>query len=319
MITAILLTLAGLVLLGWSADKFIGGAAAVAALLGISPTLIGLTIVAIGSSAPEMLVGVIAASEGAGDIVVGNVIGSNITNIALVLGCSALIAPLTTDNAILKREIPQLLLVTLLAAGLLVDGHLDQLDGTILFVGLAVFMIWLIRQGMQQSKSGKAPEVDMPDPMQPKQAWFWLVAGMILLPMGSKMLVSGAVDLARLAGLSELLIGLTIIAIGTSLPELAAAVSSARKGHGEMAIGAVVGSNIFNILAVLGIPGLISPSNVASEAIYRDLPAMVGLTLLLALFLMHGRHRQQLSRRQGALLLSLFIGYMTLLGFQSVS
>ena len=242
----IALGLAGLV---WSSDKFVEGAAAIANHAGMSPLLIGMTIVSLGTSAPEIVVSIMASLSGSGELAVGNALGSNITNIGLVLGVTLLIRSIAIDASTTKRELPQMVIVTLLAGALMVDGVLSIVDGALLLFGLVIFLTLLARRGATPDGS-----VDSDPELTPLKAWGVFFLGLVLLVISSRLLVVGAVNIATALGVSELIIGLTIVAIGTSLPELAASVMSALKGHSDIAIGAIVGSNVFNLLVVLAGP-----------------------------------------------------------------
>lgn len=316
--------LLGLVVLVWSADRFVLGASAVARNYGISPLIIGMTILGFGTSAPEMLVSGMAAWEGNPTIGVGNALGSNITNIALVLGFTAIVSPMVVRSKVLKREFPLLFLVMGLAAVLMIDNDLSRVDGFILLSGVVVMLWWMIRLARQEQATGEEPleaefDDEVPADMSTGRALFWLVLGLVLLMVSSRLLVWGAVNVAHYFGVSDLIIGLTIIAIGTSLPELAATVSAALKKEHEMAIGNIIGSNLFNILAVLALPGIIMPTVLEPEVMSRDFVVMAVLTV--ALFLMaYGFKGKdgQINRIEGAVLLASFIGYMVMLYFSVV-
>lgn len=300
----------GFVVLVWAADRFVLGAAAVARNLGVSPLVIGLTIVGFGTSAPEMLVSAIAAATGSTDISVGNVIGSNITNVALVLGVAAIIAPMSVEGSILKREVPVLIGSMLLATVLVLDGDLGWIDGAILLGALFVMMGWIVWLGLRSEDPDVHPE-GVPDAMPSWKAAMWIVVGLALLLASSRSLVWGAEGLARALGVPELVIGLSIVAVGTSLPELAASVMAARRRENEIAVGNVIGSNMFNILGVLALPGLIAPGPLAPEVLRRDLPAMFLITLLafgMARFFLRPSH---VTRVEGGILVAVFVGYMT--------
>jgi len=310
--------LAGFILLIWSADRFIIGAAATARNFDVPPLIIGLTIVAFGTSAPEMMIAGFAAYDGSPAMAIGNALGSNITNITLVLGIAALITPLDVHSRIIKKELPILLLATLVALALLRDGKLDQLDGFILLSLLFLLMWWVTRQGIRnQSDDALTDEYieELPDKMSTSHALFWLIAGLILLTVSSKVLVWGAVNVATDLGISELVIGLTIIAIGTSLPELAASITGALKNEHDIAIGNVVGSNLFNTLGVLAIPGLIHPATLADGVLERDLPIVFLLTILLFVMAYGFRAEGRIKRIEAGLLLSAFFAYQMLLFF----
>ncbi len=304
--------LLGLALLVWSADRFVVGAASLARNLGVPPLLVGLTVVGFGTSAPEILISTIAALQGNPGIGIGNAIGSNIANIALILGVTALVAPLTVKSDMLRREYPLLLAVSLLAFVLLLDGDLDRVDGTVLLFGLLVSMILLIRIGLQRRDHDPLAdelEAELPDNVTTRAAIGWFLVGLAVLVFSSRLLVWGSVEVAVAFGVSDLVIGLTIVAVGTSLPELAAAVMSALKNEHDLAIGNVVGSNIWNLLAVLGLPGLLAPGVIPPEAVNRDMLVMLVLTL--ALFLMGRTLKTKgvINRVEGALLLSTFVVY----------
>jgi len=308
----------GFILLIWSADRFIIGAAATARNFDVPPLIIGLTIVGFGTSAPEMMVAGFASFEGSPALAIGNALGSNITNITLVLGVAALIMPLDVHSRILKKELPLLLFATLLSIALLRDSTLDQFDGFVLISLLVLLMWWITRQGIRnQSNDALTNEYieELPNEMPTSHALFWLIVGLILLTISSKILVWGAVNIAMQLGISELIIGLTIVAIGTSLPELAASISGALKNEHDIAIGNVVGSNLFNTLGVLAIPGLIAPSALATGVLERDLPVVLILTI--SLFVMGYGFRKQgrINRIEGGVLLSAFIAYQLLLFF----
>jgi cation:H+ antiporter len=310
--------LAGFILLIWSADRFIIGAAATARNFDVPPLIIGLTIVGFGTSAPEMMVAGFAAYDGSPAMAIGNALGSNITNITLVLGVAALITPLDVHSRIIKKELPILLVATLLALAVLQDGKLDQSDGIILLALLLSIMWWITRQGIRnQSDDALTNEFieELPGQMSTSHALFWLIAGLVLLTVSSKILVWGAVNVATDLGVSELIIGLTIIAIGTSLPELAASITGALKNEHDIAIGNVVGSNLFNTLGVLAIPGLIHPATLAEGILARDMPIVIILTLLLFVMAYGFRSRGRINRIEGGLLLSAFIAYQMLLFF----
>lgn len=316
---AIAALLAGLVILVWSADRFVLGAAASARLMGVSPLVIGLTIVSLGTSAPEMFVSTMAALDGAGALAVGNAIGSNIANIALVLGVTALVAAIPIQKKLIKKEIPLLLLVTIIAGLVLADLSLDLFDALILITALVV-AIYLLFQ--QSSDSGEAiiddDEQAEIDAMPAKKAIFWLIVGLAALLISSKMLVWGATSIAQAFGISDLVIGLTVVAIGTSLPELAASVTSALKGHHDIAIGNIIGSNIFNLLAVLPIPGLIAPLIIESAVMERDYMVMLGLTISLVVIIGLSYRRGVIPRFTGIILLASYVAYMGLLYSQSI-
>lgn len=270
MLEAVALLIVGLVLLVWSADKLVFGSAAIARNVGISPLVIGMTILAMGSSAPEMMVSATAAWDGKTDTAVGNVLGSNIANIALILGITALIKPLSISSAVIRRELPLMIAVTVLAGILLWNSHLGFYEGVLLFVLFGAFLFAMLQISRKEQKSGDAfledQESEIPQGVSNPKAIMWVVIGLILLPLAASLLVDNAVIIAKHFGMSDLVIGLTIIAIGTSLPELAASLAGVLKGEDDMAVGNIIGSNVFNILAVMGLPGIINPSTLSEYA-----------------------------------------------------
>ncbi len=329
MIINVIAILAGFGLLIWSADLFVAGASATARNMGVSPLIIGLTIVGFGTSAPEMLVASIAAYGGNPNLAVGNAIGSNITNIALVLGATAVIIPLTVHSSILKREYPLLIAATLLAVVLMsVDNAIGTADGILMIILLFVLMAWIVRQALKQRKesanSGQEDplsiefEQEIPSKMPMNKALWLLLAGMILLLTSSKLLVWGAINVATAFGVSDLIIGLTIVAIGTSLPELAASIMSARKGEHDIALGNVIGSNMFNTLGVLGITALIKPTELIEGVMTRDLPLMVFLTIIMFIMAFGRKDSGQITRFEGIILLTIFIAYEVVLYFSTI-
>ncbi len=302
----------GLALLVWSADRFVEGAAATARHAGMPSLLIGMVIIGFGTSAPEMVVSAISASQGNPGLALGNAYGSNISNIALILGLTAIVCPIAVRSSVLRKELPILFGVTLLAGWQLLDGQIDRADGWILLAVFFVLMGWSIWQGMRSRQDSLEADIDVQlevDPMPLKTALIWLFVGMILLVISSRILVWGAVDIARAFGISDLIIGLTVVAIGTSLPELASSLAAVRKGEHDLAVGNVIGSNLFNTLAVVGIAGTIHPMQVAPEVLYRDCTIMGLLTLALFVLGIGFRGPGRISRFDGVLLLSVYIAY----------
>jgi cation:H+ antiporter len=313
----------GFVLLAWSADRFVVGASAMAYNLKVSPLVIGLTIVGLGTSAPEMLVSALASWQGNSGLAVGNALGSNIINTGLILGFTAMIIPLNVHSSILKRELPVLLLVMVAALLLLLDGTLGRLDGALLLTGMVVMLIWMIRLG-RTAQTGEDPMSaefadEIPTTLSMGRAVFWLVIGGLVLLGSSRLLVWGAVSIAESMGVSDLVIGLTIVALGTSMPELAATVMSAIKGEHDIALGNVIGSNIFNLLVVLGLPGVINPATIDTEVLTRDYPVMIGLTLALFVMAYGFRGPGRINRVEGTLLVLAFCAYQTLLYFNELA
>ena len=312
MLLNIVIFLIGLIVLSWSADRFVYGASALAKNIGISPMMIGLTIVAMGSSAPEIVVSAIASVNGNMNTAVGNALGSNITNVALVLGITALVKPLLVSSTTLKRELPALLIISLIAIGFLFDGELKSYEGIILlalFIFVLAMMAWLSLQVDKEDPLIAETADEIPKGVSNTSALIWIGVGLIVLPLSAHFLVNSAVEIARYMGISDLVIGLTIIAFGTSLPELAASVAGVLKGEDDLALGNIIGSNIFNLLAVLGMPGLIAPGILDPDVYNRDMYVMLGLTLLLFLFSFDLIGKRTISRTNGFILLACFIGY----------
>ncbi|MGR5195840.1 calcium/sodium antiporter [Vibrio sp. WZ-1] len=315
MLEAVALLIVGLVLLVWSADKLVFGSAALARNVGISPLVIGMTILAMGSSAPEMMVSATAAWDGKTDTAVGNVLGSNIANIALILGITAIIKPLSISSAVIRRELPLMIAVTVLAGILLWDSHLGFYEGVLLFVLFGAFLFAMLQISRKEQKAGDAfieeQESEVPEGVSNPKAVMWVVIGLILLPLAASLLVDNAVIIAKYFGMSDLVIGLTIIAIGTSLPELAASLAGVLKGEDDMAVGNIIGSNVFNILAVMGLPGIINPSMLSEYAMGRDFWVMLGVSLLLVAMCL-GKSRS-INRLEGSILFVCFLGYQVYL------
>lgn len=302
----------GLALLVWSADKFVDGAAATAKHLGMPSLLIGMVIIGFGTSAPEMTVSAFAAWEGNPALALGNAYGSNIVNIALILGVTAVIAVIAVHSDIVRKEMPILLAVTLLSGLLLWDKEISRWDAVILLVVFFGIMGWSIYSAMRDRNDTLSTEVEeelASHPMTLKTAMVWLAIGLVLLVISSKILVWGAVDIAHALGVSDLIIGLTIVALGTSLPELASSLAAARKGESDLAIGNIIGSNLFNTLAVVGIAGAIAPIAVADEVLTRDFPVMLAVTVGLFIMAYGFRKPGHLTRWEGILLLSVYFGY----------
>ncbi|WP_336365825.1 calcium/sodium antiporter [Marinobacter sp. C2H3] len=313
MLLAIGSVIAGLVLLVWSADKFVDGAAATARHLGMPTLLIGMVIIGFGTSAPELAVSAMAAADGNPGLALGNAYGSNITNIALIVGLTALIAPIAVHSQVIRKELPLLVVLSLIAGAQLIDGRLSRLDGVVLLVVFAGVMGWSIVQGIRGKGDSLGTEADAElsaEPMPLKTAILWLVIGLVLLVLSSRMLVWGAVTIAQSLGVSDLVIGLTIVAIGTSLPELASALAAVKKNEHDLILGNILGSGIFNTLAVVGLAATIEPMAVDPEVLYRDWMLMLALTLgLLLMAIGLTGKRKVISRRDGALLMLVYVGY----------
>ena len=317
MALAVLAIISGFALLVWSADRFVEGAAATAQHAGMPSLLIGMVVVGFGTSAPEMVVSAMAALDGKPDIALGNALGSNIANTGLILGITALIAPIAVHSKIVRRELPLLLTIGVLAGVLLWDNALTRIESLLLLAGFFGLIGWSIFAALGSRDDVLATEMEQElaaRSMPLGRALFWLAAGLILLIVSSRILVWGAVDIAQALGVSDLIIGLTIIALGTSLPELAASVIAARKGEHDIAIGNVVGSNMFNLLAVIGIAGVIAPmQSVAAEVLSRDWPTMMAMTIALFVMAYGFRGAGRINRVEGLLLLASYLAYIAYL------
>src|SRR6056300_913395 len=313
MLMPILAVVAGLVLLVWSADRFVDGAAATAKHLGMPTLLIGMVIIGFGTSAPEMVVSALAASQGNPGLAIGNGFGSNITNIALILGITALLSPISVKSKILKTELPLLALATLLVGALIYDLEISRFDAVLMLLVFALIMGWSIYSSMKYKNDALSADFESEfedDEYLPlNRAIFWLVLGLLILIGSSRLLVWGAVDIAMALGVSDLIIGLTIVAIGTSLPELASSIIAVKKNEHDLAIGNVIGSNLFNTLAVVGIAGAIQPLGVGSEVLYRDWMVMAGLTVSLFVLGYGVLGRGRINRIEGALLVTAYAAY----------
>ena len=338
MILAIVAIVVGLVLLVWSADRFVDGAVGVAQFLGMSTFLIGMIIVGFGTSAPEIVVSILSAMNNSPQLALGNAYGSNIANIALILGVTALIIPVVVKKQAMVRDIPILMAMTALTVVLLMDGNVSFVDGVVLLLAfVAVTTFNILAELHEKRKRKKAKLADNADENSPAEkvsivkSLAWLFVGLALLIGSSRMLVWGAIYMAHALGVSDLLIGLTIVAVGTSLPELASSIAAARRGENDLAVGNVIGSNVFNTLVVVGIAAVIAPIKAMDpEVMSRDVPIMSGLTLLLFLIcLPFWKSKKKRSSRKkderfgfgrigGALFLSLYVAYLVLLGVTAV-
>ena len=304
--------IAGLVLLIWGADRFVHGAAATARNLGIAPLLIGLTIVAFATSAPEILVSVVAALRGEPGLAIGNAIGSNIVNIGLVLGVTAMIRPIPLESATLRREMPALLAVSLLTVSLFLDQVLSQVDGAVMLTGLVIVMFWLARLGLRSAANDPIAQdydAEIPSDVSMPMAIVWILVGLGVLLVGADWLVEGSIGIAKMLGVSEVVIGITIVAFGTSLPELAVSLVSALKGEYGLAIGNIVGSNIFNLLAVIGVASAIHPTSIAPTVLSLHIFVMAAFTLVLFAMTYDYDGKAQLSRLEGFALVAAYIAY----------
>ena len=306
--------LVGFALLIWSADKFVLGASNTARNFSISPLIVGIVIVGLGTSAPEMLVSSMAAFEGNTGLSIGNAIGSNITNIGLMLGITALFYPLHIHSKLLKREMPVLLATMLFSYYLLFDQQLSFIDGVILLSLMIAMLGFTIWEAKSNGKDSLPQEIldELPEEISKGEAIKWLIIGIIVLISSSRLLVWGSIEVAEYFQVSDLIIGLTVVAIGTSLPELATTITAARKKEFDLAVGNIIGSNMFNILGVIALPGLIRPGSFDSVVVSRDYPVMLGLTVALLVFSIawHKGKKSILGRVEGALLLLGYIAYM---------
>lgn len=309
MVYSILALVIGIVVLVYSADKFIEGASSTAKHLGLSPLLIGMVIVGFGTSAPEILVSFMAAMDHNPSLALGNALGSNIGNVGLILGISALIVPLTVESKIIRNEIPLLLGIIIFLGALIFDGQLTRQDGLFLLGAFLVFMICSVVRGREGKDDLEREYEEKLESEKHKLSIALLLTlfGFVFLVVSSRAMVWGAVNLAKHYGVSDLVIGLTIVAIGTSLPELASSVIAARKGEHDIAIGNVVGSNIFNCLVVVGVASSISPLPVPAEVIHRDYPVMIGMTILMFLFGFGFRGQGRINRIEGGILVVLLL------------
>ena len=311
MILSLLAIIVGLIVLVFSADKFIDGSASIAKIMGIPSLIIGMVIVGFGTSAPEMSVSVMAALNNSSGIALGNAYGSNITNIALILGVTALVYPIKSSQKILKRDLPILTVLTLLSGYMAYNGIISRFESWVLLGLFILIMSFIVISDIKQHKKSNEFYQQEPPSKSLPVAIFWLITGLVLLVGSSKLLVWGSVEIAHKLGVSDLIIGLTIVAIGTSLPELAASVIAAKKGEDDIALGNVVGSNMFNIMCVVGLAGVIRPIAAPPEVLYRDIAVMLFLNALLFVFCC----KPKISKPQGVVLLTCFITYTAFLGY----
>ena len=321
MLGNILEVIGGLVLLVWGADRFVHGAAAAARNMGIAPLLIGLTVVAFATSAPEILVSFVAATRGEPGLAIGNAIGSNICNIGLVLGCVSIVRPIKLRSATLRREMPALLAVSLLTVSLFLDSYLSRIDGLVMLTGLVIVMIWLARLGLRSAVNDPIKrdfEAEIPQHVTMKMALVWFVLGLATLLGGAELLVDGAINIAHTLGVSDIVIGITLVALGTNLPELAVSLISALKGEYGLAIGNIVGSNIFNLLAVIGVAATIAPAPLAPSVLSLHIFVMVAFTLVLFAMTYDYDGKSELSRIEGSALLAAYVAFMSYVVVQNV-
>lgn len=322
MLLSILAIIGGFVILIWAADRFVSGASALAGNLGVSPMIIGLTIVGFGTSAPEMLVSAFAAATGSPGLAIGNALGSNITNIGLIIGITAIVTPLVVRSETLRREYPMLLGLNLLVVLLFIDGHLGRIEGLILLAGFPLVLYWMARTGRESAVDDPMANEfseSIDTSMSRRQSAIWTFIGLVSLLVSSRILVWGAANVAREFGISELIIGLTIVAIGTSLPELAATMISALKKEYDIALGNVLGSNMFNLLGVLSFPGIFAPGPFDPAVMTRDVPVMITLTLAIFFFSYGFRGNPgRINRLEGVILVAGFTSYQYFLFHQII-
>ena len=312
MLFALLALLAGLALLIWGADRFVHGAAAVAGHFGMPPLLIGMVVVGFGTSAPELVVSVLAATQGNAGLALGNAYGSNIGNIGLILGISALLTPIAVHSNVLRKELPILLAVTLLAAWQVYDGHIARSESWLLLGVFGLVMGWSIWQGLRKAPDAFGDETAQElrnHPIPLRNAVLWLVIGLVALILSSRVLVWGAVEIATAFGVSDLVIGLTVVAIGTSLPELASSLIAVKRGEHDIALGNVLGSNLFNTLAVVGVAGVIQPLSAGPEIFQRDMLTMLAFTAVLFVFGYGFRGPARINRFEGGTLVLAYLAY----------
>lgn len=319
---ALLELAAGFVLLIWAADRLVTGASGLARNLGVSPLIVGLTIVGFGTSAPEMLVSAMASIRGNPSLAIGNALGSNIANVGLILGLTAMIYPLRVERITLKREFPVLGVIMLLALAVMWNLHLSRLDGIWLAGGLILLIGGMVMLGLRTGPSDPLTASlteEVPDAMSTRVAIGWTLIGLVLLPLSAHILVNGAITMALIVGVSEAVIGLTVVALGTSLPELAAAATSAIKKEDDLAIGNILGSNMFNLLGVLGIAALLHPMTIEPILLYRDVSVMFALTLLLFLLAWRRRGPGLINRSTAAVLFASFLIYQASIIYMAVA
>ncbi|MFT7686495.1 MAG: cation:H+ antiporter [Candidatus Azotimanducaceae bacterium] len=323
MLMPLLAIIGGIILLVYSADKFVEGASAMAKRFNWPPLLIGMLIIGFGSSMPEMVISALSSLQGNPGLALGNALGSNITNIALILGVTAIISPLAVHSTVLRRELPFLILITSFLAILLYrDGSLDRIDGVGLIATFFLLMAWSIYAGLKTESDhlGEMVAQELQEVMSLQRAVIYTALGLIVLVASSRVLVWGGIEIATLYGVSDLIIGLTIVAVGTSLPELAASIAAVRKNEHELALGNIIGSNMFNTTIVLGIAGVISPTPIENAALARDFPVMAILTIALFImgysFLRTGKG--MINRWEGALLVIAYVGYNAMLAYSII-
>lgn len=312
MIGPLIFIVLGTALLLWSAGLFVAGAAALSTRLGIPPLVVGMVVVGFGTSAPEIVVSILSSLQGNPGLALGNAYGSNITNIALILGITALISPIVVASQVVRKEMPILLAVTALAVVQMWDLELSRADAwglLVVFVGVMGWTVWVALKGPDDEIGADITKELETYTMSLGRALGFLVIGLVLLVVSSRALVHGAVEIAHLIGVSDLVIGLTVVAVGTSLPELASSVVAARRGEHDLAVGNVIGSNLFNTLVVVGIAGVIHPMKAEAILLHRDLLVMVILTVALFFMSLGIRRRGRINRTEGLVLVLAYVGY----------
>lgn len=312
---------AGLILLIWSADRMVVGAAVIARNLGVTPMLIGLTVVGFATSAPEIMVSATAAIRDASNLALGNAFGSNIANIGLVVGVAAIIQPLTVKSETLSRELPAMVAVSLIPVILLINLTLSRLDGVILLIAFLCFIYWVIKLGKRSSGHDTIEAeyaTEIPDGVTQQMAILWIIIGLVAVLVGANALVWGSLNIAREIGVSDLVIGVTVVAIGTSLPELAVSVVAARKGLHGLALGNIIGSNAINMLAVIGVAGVIRPATLDLAAVQLHLPVLLGFTVAFFFIAYNSDGTLRVGRLEGAALVVSFIIYQGYIALQSL-
>ena len=318
MLLAFAAVICGLALLVFAADRFVLGASGLAYNLGVSPLMIGLTIVAFGTSAPEIFVSGAAALQNNPNLAIGNAIGSNIANVGLVLGLTALVVPMAVHRDIVHQQFPVMFAVMIISLLIFINDYLGRAEAIFLIILLIMFILYTVINERKQTPIVDESVIDLDTPSGPVSV-LWLITGLLLLIISSKILVWGAVDIAKMLGVSDLIIGLTIIAIGTSLPEVATSVASALKGKPDLAMGNVVGSNIFNLLAVIGTAGIIAPTKINTDVMSRDVPVMFAITILMVFLIHPWRDNRVLARIGGIILLACYLSYLGYLVFQATN
>nr|WP_300312587.1 calcium/sodium antiporter [Halomonas sp.] len=319
MLLAAMAVIAGLVVLIWSADRFVDGAAATSARLGLSPLLIGMLVIGFGTSAPELTVSALAAAQGNPGLALGNAYGSNIANIGLILGLVAIVSPLAVSTSVIRRELPVLGVATLVSALMMLGGMIGRVEGAVLLVALMGFIGFSIFNSRRSTASGEVDSLATDTmteieshPMSLKASLTWTLIGLVLLIASSRLLVWGAVEIAQGLGVSDLIIGLTVVAVGTSLPELASSLSALRRNEHDLVVGNVVGSNLFNTLGVVGLAAVIAPVEVGTEVLLRDWSVMTVMTVLMAVFALGWPSRAgRITRFDGMVFLAMYIAYTT--------